>query len=422
MPAGKQIFKHEVHKSHEGEKTSPFVYLVSFVFSACVILSACNGTSPVQTSAPTVESSPAPSRTRMPTPPQTLPVAEGLLKSSIIDAGDYLVRQQLPNGELSYQVDFFTGKRAYSPVHLRLIGGTGALYTVCRVAKDSKYCEAGDLALKHYLVLLVKDKTKFKGTCLYAEGYCQLGGAALTIDAIHKRWQATGDVLLDGQDLLNTAAELGYFIVSMRKPGGGFYHAYDPHIGGMVDPKYFVAYFPGESLLALLELYEMTGNDFWLKQAREVNAYMIKQPVAEDHWHAYAFSKMAQVDSLSAKDLDYAQKIADVIILGGVRSLNPKNTSISTANKIEGLSALAQAFKLSRKKTERLDAEIPVYLTFVHARQLPDNDCGWSISAQVKETFGGGIFTSCTEPSIRVDGLQNWINGVTAYLEYQGMK
>jgi hypothetical protein len=104
-----------------------------------------------------------------------------------------------------------------------------------------------------------------------------------------------------------------------------------------------------------------------------------------------------------------------------VRSLNPKNTSISTANKIEGLSALAQAFKLSDKKFEQLDAEIPVYVTFVHARQLPSNDCGWDISTQVEQTFGGGIFTSCEEPTIRVDALQNWVNGVTAYLEYLGM-
>jgi len=35
--------------------------------------------------------------------------------------------------------------------------------------------------------------------------------------------------------------------------------------------------------------------------------------------------------------------------------------------------------------------------------------------------FGGGIFSSCDEPTIRIDGLQNWINGVTAYLEYQSM-
>jgi hypothetical protein len=431
MSAGKKIFEPRRHGTYRrgAESAEALIYFFRVLCASVVkfflgiaILSACSNNPPTQIpAAPTAYVSPAPSRTPTLAPPKTLPIADSPLKDAIINAGDYLARQQLPNGELSYQVDFMTGERAYSPVHLRLMGGTGALYTVCRVSKDSKYCAAGDLALKHYLRMLIADESKFKGTCLYAEGNCQLGGAALTIDTVYKRWQATGDFFLEDQNLFNTAVELGYFIVSMRKPDGGFYHAYDPYVGGMVDPDYFAANFPGESLLALLELYEMTGNDFWLKQAREVNAYMIAQPVTEDHWHAYAFSKLAQADSLSAKDLDYAKKIADVIILGGVRSLNPQNSSISTANKIEGLSALAQAFKLSKTKYEKLDAEIPVYVTFVHARQLPANDCGWDVSAQVEQTFGGGIFTSCAEPSIRVDGLQNWINGVAAYLEYLGM-
>ena len=125
--------------------------------------------------------------------PEKIPIADGPLKEAIIAAGDYLVRQQLQNGELSYQVDFMTGERAYSPSHVRLMAGTGSLFTVCRVSADLKYCDAGDLALNHYLELLVNDPENFKGICLYTEGTCQLGGAALTVDAIYKRWQAKGD-------------------------------------------------------------------------------------------------------------------------------------------------------------------------------------------------------------------------------------
>jgi hypothetical protein len=353
--------------------------------------------------------------------PETIPVADGPLKDSIIAAGDYLVRQQLPNGELSYQVDFMTGERAYSPSHVRLMAGTGSLFTVCRVSNDLKYCNAGDLALEHYLNLLVTDPTKFRGTCFYTEGNCQLGGAALTVDAIYKRWQATGNFFLKDRNLLNTAMDLGYFIVSMRKPEGGFYHAFDPHFGGIVDPDFYVTYSTGESLLALTDLYEMTGNKFWLDQAHEVNVYMISQPVTEDHWHSYAFSKLARLDSLTPKDKVYAVQIAKTIIAGEVRSLNPKNTSISTATKVESLAALAQAFYLSGAKHDWLDPEIRAFITFVRARQLPDNNCDWDISKEVIKNFGGGIFSSCDEASIRIDGLQNWINGVTAYLEYQSM-
>jgi hypothetical protein len=248
-----------------------------------------------------------------------------------------------------------------------------------------------------------------------------VGAAALTVDVIYKRWQATGEFFLKDRNLLNTAIDLGYFIVSMRKPEGGFYHAFDPYFGGTADLDFYLTYSNSESLLALTDLYEMTGNEFWLEQAREVNAYMISQPVTEDQWHSYAFSKLARLDSLTSEDKAYAEQIAKTIIAGEVRSLHPKNTSNSTATKVEALSALAQAFYLSDAKNEWLDPEIRTFITFVQARQLPDNNCDWNITEDMTTKFGGGIFSSCDAATIRIDGLQNWINGVTAYLEYGSM-
>jgi hypothetical protein len=352
-------------------------------------------------------------------PPKTIPIPDSPLKRSILAAGDYLIRQQLSNGELSYQVNLTTGARDYSPSYIRLIAGTGALFTACRVSADRQYCKAGDAALDHYLEGLIVDPARFPGTCFYTTGTCQLGGSALAVDAIYKRWQATGDLTLGERDLMTIAKNLGYFIVSLRKPQGGFYHAFDPHFAGMADPNSFVIYFPGESLLALTELYEMSGNEFWLAQAREVNAYMITQPVTEDHWHAYAFSMLARLDELSREELGYAGRIAGAVVDGQVRSLNPKNTSIATATKIEALAALARAFQLSGAEHAGLDQEIRTFITFVRARQLPDNNCNWSLDEEVAERLRGGIYSSCEDPSIRVDGLQHYINGVAAYLEYQ---
>jgi hypothetical protein len=353
--------------------------------------------------------------------PELIPIEDSPLKEAVIAAGDYLVRQQLTNGELSYQVNILNNDRSSTPSDIRLIAGTGSLYTVCRVSGDEKYCEAGDLALDHYLEMLVSAPESFKGTCLYTNGGCPLGGAALTVDAIYKRWQATGSFFMDEHNLLNTAMDLGYFIVSMRKPEGGFYHSFDPHFAGTVDPNYFVIYFPGESLYALLQLYEMTGNAFWLEQAHEVNEFMITQPVTEDHWHGYAFAMFARLDALEKSDIDYANQIADTIIDGQVRSLNPANTSISTSTKMEALSALAQSFFLSDVEHERLDREIRTFITFVRARQLPADNCNFDLSQDALLRYQGGVFSSCEDPSIRVDGVQHWINGVTAFLEYQSM-
>ena len=369
---------------------------------------------------PTVFVTPAPTFTPARTP-VLIPIEDNPLKESIIAAGDYLVRQQLANGELSYQVDFTNGARSYSPSYVRLVAGAGSLFTVCRVSDDLKFCDAGDLALEHYFEFLVSDPEKFKGICLYTEGSCQLSGSALTVDAIYKRWQATSNFFLKDNNLLNKAVDLGYFIVSLRRPEGGFYQSFDPHFSGTVDPDYFAAFSQSEALLAFTQLYEMTGNDFWLSQAREINAYLITQPITEDYRHGNALSMLARLDTLNKADEEYANEIANTVIAGQVRSLDPKNTSISTATKIEALAAIAQVFYLSDREHKWLDAEIRTFITFVQARQLPDNNCNWDISKDIMTRYGGGIFGSCDDASIRIDGLQHWINGVTTYLEYRSM-
>lgn len=353
--------------------------------------------------------------------PEVISLRNDPLKKSIIAAGDYLIRQQLVNGELPYQVNILTNDRSSTPSNIRLMGGVSALYTVCRVAEDVAYCEAGDRALEHYLPNLLTDEAHFKGTCLYSNGACPLGGAAVTIDAIYKRWQASGSVLLGDHDLLADAVNLGYFIVSMRKPEGGLYHSFDPHPGGTVNPGYVDPTFNGEGAAALLQLYEITGNEFWLEQAREINEFMLSQIVTEDSGHAHAFALFARLDDLSRKDASYAQDIADLIVAGQVRSLNPANSSIATAAKIEALSSIAQAYVLLGADHEWLDREIKTFVTFVQARQFPANDCAFDLTDDSLKNYKGGLFASCDDPSIRVDGLQRWINGLTSYLEYKDL-
>ena len=369
---------------------------------------------------PTVIPSPVPT-TISAHAPEVIPLGNDPLKKSIIAAGDYLVRHQLANGELPYQVNVLTNDRSSTPSYIRLMGGVSALYTVCRVAEDSLYCEAGDRALEHYLPNLLYDEERFKGSCLYSNGACPLGGAAVSIDTIYKRWQATGNVLLHDHDLLIDAVNLGYFIVSMRKPEGGFYHSFDPHFGGTVNPGYFDPTFNGEGTAALLQLYEMTGNEFWLEQAREVDEFMLAGAVTEDAGHSHALALFARLDELNRDDKAYARQIADLIIAGQVRSLNSANSSASTAAKIEALASIAQAFSLSDEDHDSLDHEIKTFVTFVQARQLPANDCNFDLGNDVIGNYKGGLFGSCDDPTIRIDGVQRWVNGLTLYLEYKNL-
>jgi hypothetical protein len=382
-------------------------------------LSACANQNPTPVEIP-LTATPIPTTFPIRTP-EIISIEDSPLKDSIIDAGDYLIRQQLPNGELAYQVNILNDDRAYASSDIRLMAGAGALYTICRVSGDSKYCDSADLALNHYLENLISNPEHFTGTCFYANGICPLGGAASTIDVIYKRWQATSDFTLENRNLISIAIDSGYFIVSMRRPEGGFYHSFDPHFAGTADADYFVATFNSESLYALLQLYEMTENVFWLEQAHEINDFMITQPVTEDYAHAYAFSMLARLDELSQDDIAYATEIANVIIAGQVRSLNPINSSVSTATKIEALASIAQAFYVSDVEHAWLEREIKTFITFVSARQIPNTNCNVEITETIIQKYRGGIFSTCEDPSIRIDGVAHWINGITAFLEYESM-
>jgi len=388
-----------------------------FCFAALLALSACAPQGQPQTQT---------ARAATARPPQIqpalfTPLADDPLKDAALAAADYLARQQLPNGELSYQVNFLNGEREYTPLHIRLMEGVGALYTACRISGQASYCNSGDLALRRYMPLLVTDSNQFTGTCFYADGNCLLGGAAIMVDVIYKRWQAADSVTLDDKNLLDVALQLGYFILSMRKPNGGFYHALDPHIGGGADPAYFSPAFMGMSLAALLDLSEMTGDESWLRQAREANAYQITQPATEDAWQGYALRNFARAGGLSPAEISYAHEAAQTIISGEVRSLNPQNSSVSSAAKIEALSMLAQALALAGQEHLWLDAEIRAFITFVQARQLPNHNCGWTLAPQTIENFNGGVFNSCEDSTLRVDGAAHFINGLADYLEYRSM-
>jgi hypothetical protein len=337
------------------------------------------------------------------------------LIDSVRAGGEYILKYQLSNGSLAYRVDLVDDNRNYNPSHIRLIAGTGSLFTVCRVTEDNKYCQGGDRALAYYIERVVDGGDVFGGACFYSAGRCKIGGAALAVDAIYKRWQATGEIMLGDHNLLDIALQLGDHMVWMRNPHGGFYHLVDPFEGG-IDPEYFVVYFNGESLMALLELYEMTGDTYWLDQAREINRYMLKQEITQDHWHAYAFSFFARLDKLTRDDQIYATRIAQAII-SYKSNLAEDHSTISTATKVEALASIALAFRMAGDEQEWLGPAIKDHADFIRARQLPNNFCRLEDIYDISR-FEGGIYYNCEDPYIRIDGLQHWINGAAAYLEY----
>ena len=117
-------------------------------------------------------------------------------------------------------------------------------------------------------------------------------------------------------------------------------------------------------------------------------------------------------------DQIYATRIAQAII-EYENNLAVDHSTISTATKVEALSAIALAFQSAGAEQEWLDPAIQAHADFIIARQLPNNLC-WLEDSYEIDRFEGGIYYNCADPYIRIDGLQHWVNGAAAYLEYLG--
>lgn len=346
--------------------------------------------------------------------PSTTEEWEEALTASIAAGGDYLVRHQLSNGELPYELYVVDGQDYVEPSGIRLVAGAGSLFTVCRVTGDQAYCRAGDAALARYFGHVV-EREGMPGACFYSEGMCRVGGSALAIDVVHKRWRATGDTTLDGTDLLDTALQLGENLSWLRQDDGSLLHGFDPHTG-LVNFTYHDRFFTGESLMATLELYEMTGDPRWLEEARETNAYMLRQEVTRDHWHAYSFWYLARLDDLTEADVGFANDVGQAF--GEVQMTWRSDLSaISAASMVEGSAALALALEAQGEPHEWLVPELENFALYVMAHQLPDHPCQWPETADFSG-LEGGIISTCEDPAIRIDGVQHWINGADTFLEY----
>ncbi len=353
--------------------------------------------------------------------PDVLVLAQSPLRESIIAAGDYLIRQQLPNGDLTYQVDVVTGNRNVLPVSVRQLAATSGLYTVCQVSRDQKYCDAADRALAYYWKDIVPVPAPYQGVCYFSTGGCLTGASGIAIDAVYKRWLATGNVMLGDENLLETARAIGRFITSFKLEDGTYGELLYPVAGGIVDPFYTSWYNPSESVYALAELYDMTGENVWLENVQVLNAFLESKPATADQWHSHALNILTKLGKANKDDIAYGKKISGAILAKESATLVPTASAFDLGTKVEALAALAQVMARSGEGHTQLADAAQRYIQFLQVRQMPDVQCGWKITDVEKARYAGGFITNCDESVIRADTGLHWIYGVTAFLEYQAL-
>ena len=361
--------------------------------------------------------------------PLTLPaVAEDditpdTLLSACVEGGDFLLRHQKPDGEFGYR--YLADKDTYASGYnlLRHAGTCYALMELYQVTRDERYREAVDRALASLVESASPLRPEHRRPDIEAivtettnPDKAKLGGAALTVLAIIKYQEATGD-----EKWLRRAKNFAGFLLFRQEDNGRFKSRY--WYEGDPDDKWESQYYPGEAILALVRLYEREPDELWLEAAKKGADWLIEvrdagtavEDLTHDHWLLIGLHELYL---LTGKDsyLNHSKNIAKAILIKQ-RMSHPKAEWVGTfytpprsapvATRGEGIVAVCELAEMVGEPTEVYVRSLELMAKFLMRCQITDKD-----SARVPnlEAARGGIRESLNGWEVRIDYVQHSVS------------
>jgi len=208
-----------------------------------------------------------------------------------LSGATYLAHLVDRDGRFKYRFDPVSGTVADGYNVLRHCGAVWAMLEASEYSDQRKeILAASGRAVTYLLNEFMKFSPDYRYACIVENNSIKLGGNALAILAILSVYRATGD------DILKMLAEsLGKYILKDLKPDGDFVHKRYMASGKISDFKSM--YYTGEALLALLDLFEATGNELWLDAAIHSENMLLPQDYGvkeQSHWMLYALELLCQ--------------------------------------------------------------------------------------------------------------------------------
>ncbi|MBI2667753.1 terpene cyclase/mutase family protein [Candidatus Woesearchaeota archaeon] len=319
-------------------------------------------------------------------------------------AGEWLLRMQMSNGNMEYE--YFPLTDEYSKErnmirHTASLWGFGLLY---QNTKDQKYSNALEKGINLVLNEYYTEEDDF--AYIKFNNEVNIGTSGFIILA-----------MLSSENpnkYKNEIEKLKNFIIRQQREDGSFKTYY-------LEEKEDSEYYPGEALLALINLYEYDKNEEYLDVLNKALPYYMnyfdENPnVAMVTWHSQAYSKAF----LITKNPEYAKYVfilndwvtkrqnfgGDKLILGGYGS----NPGISTSVYNEGVNdAFLVAKELNNEdKIKRYKLSIKLANQFLLKLQSMDKNN--------KNSFGG-FGTNLNNPNQRIDHTQHSINSLRKTIE-----
>ncbi len=234
------------------------------------------------------------------------------IAGAAVEAKDWMVRNQLPDGRYVYAYNAEQGLFLPSYSEVRHAGVTMALYQAAGRYADADALTAAGLGLAWMLPNLKRAHGWAALVSPDDPGEARLGGSALALVGLAERRLATGEVAYDG-----VMHELARFLVAVQREDGGFHVAWR-FTDDAPDTEATSKYFPGEAFWALALMHEAFPGEGWDLAARKAADYIalrrdevedIDFPPWADQWAAYGLAEMSEW-GLSDAQIGYARRLA----------------------------------------------------------------------------------------------------------------
>ncbi|MGO9403389.1 MAG: hypothetical protein ACLPVW_07950 [Terriglobales bacterium] len=339
-------------------------------------------------------------------------------------AAGYLERSCGPDGKFVYEITTPFGQRASSYNIVRHAGAMYALAMLNRSASDPKAVDAMVRAATFMRQDYIAPGPHSGQLVVWSEptaphSEAELGATGLGLVALTEvRRVAPKSVPLE------ELQALGRFALFLQREDGSFASKYSPETG----PKDWDSlYYPGETALGLIGLYEIDHSRQWLNAAAKALSYLARSraklsPVPPDHWALIAMAKLLPYcDKISCpvsreELLEYAIKVCDSIVHDQLRNpvapmdgaFDATGRTGSVATRTEGLLA-ALEFLPKDEFRAKVEATAGRGISFLLRAQIKT---GPYAGGMPQAFLAGAPGTS----EIRIDGVQH---ALSAWLRYQ---
>jgi hypothetical protein len=212
-------------------------------------------------------------------------------------------------GKFKYRFDPTLGKASRGYNVLRHCGTSWSMMDVIDDAPNDEVVESCQRAAIYLLNNFITFYGNSKRVCVVERDAIKLGGNALAIMALLSVNRVIKDTLVE-----EIVTRLGDYIISEQDKDGDFIHKRFFRSGKI--SQFRSMYYTGEALLALLCLYEATGDNRILNAVVKCEDHLCKMDygVAEQsHWMLYALEALARHRNL-VKYYKHAKKIARHIV------------------------------------------------------------------------------------------------------------